>query len=100
VAKVLRKARASRRPKIDPTMGEPQRISVVSRLMKNSIRAADDATLKEGEPSAPSPRLAVFGEYGSAASPSFIRLGIYPLGIALATKRVLHQPVRHNCCNI
>jgi ribosomal protein RSM22 (predicted rRNA methylase) len=63
-----------------------------SRLMKNSIRAADDATLKEGEPSAASARLAVFGEYGSAASPSFIRLGIYPLGIALATKRVLHQP--------
>jgi hypothetical protein len=40
--------------------------------MKNSIRAADDATLKEGEPSAASPRLAVFSEYGSAASPSFI----------------------------
>jgi hypothetical protein len=57
--------------------------------MKNSIRAADDPD----EPSAASPRLAVFGEYGSAASPSFICLGICLLGIALASKRVLHQPV-------
>jgi hypothetical protein len=40
--------------------------------MKNSIRAADDATLRSGSPSAASLRLAVFSEYGSAASPSFI----------------------------
>jgi hypothetical protein len=63
-----------------------------SRLMKNSIRAADDATLRSGWPSAASPRLAVFSEYGSAASPRFLCLGIWPLGIALASKRVLHQP--------
>jgi hypothetical protein len=60
---------------------EPQPLS--SRLMKNSIRAADDPEW----PSAASARLAVFSEYGSAASPC-----IWPLGIALATKRVLHQP--------
>jgi hypothetical protein len=58
---------------------------ILNRLMKNSIRAADDPE----EPSAASPRLAVFSEYGSAASPC-----ICLLGIALATKRVLHQPVK------
>jgi hypothetical protein len=60
--------------------------------MKNSIRAADDATLKEEEPSAASPRLAAFGEYGSAASPSLLCLSIWPVGVALASKQVLHQP--------
>jgi hypothetical protein len=51
--------------------------------MKNPIRAAGDPD----EPSAASPRLAVFGGYGNAASPC-----IWPVGIALASKRVLHQP--------
>jgi hypothetical protein len=52
----------------DAKGGCAQEQKSASRLMKNSIRAADDP---DG-PSAASPRLAVFGEYGSAASPSFI----------------------------